>query len=219
MLLRPVKKFFAAPSLLSAKIASPAFTTWDKSGPGFNPNISISPDGLTATKISDDGNFDSFYTVGSFSGTKKYTEATFGPGGTSGTLVFGICNSNFAITSGAYGGSTQDTVGWIDDITVIICAGGFLGSSGSVSFALAGGDVIGLAVDDTSNRMLWYNVNHGDYLGDPTADPGTNTGGIDMTDHGGVNPSPYFWMATLFNIGDSVTLNPGAVGPSGFGSV
>jgi hypothetical protein len=56
------------------------------------------------------------------------------------------------------------------------------GVSTSISFGgpMAQGDVCCVALDLT-NKMIWFRLNGGNWNGDPTANPATNVGGIDIS--------------------------------------
>jgi hypothetical protein len=82
------------------------------------------------------------------------------------------------------------------------------------------GTVIDEAVDLVNNRV-WYRAGGGNWNGSGTANPATNTGGIDIST---LNPGPYFAANSLgTTVGETYTVNFGATAysfaaPSGFGN-
>ena len=96
----------------------------------------------------------------------------------SGTLNFtGIGVANHSLDLGNYTGSDTNSVGFYDNGEV--WGEGSLISSSVPSFQTAGA-VLDVAVDRINDKV-YLRVNGGNWNNDPTADPSTATGGIDIS--------------------------------------
>jgi hypothetical protein len=83
----------------------------------------------------------------------------------------------------------------------------------------AQGDTLCIAFD-VDNMRLWFRTNGGNWNNSGTANPATNTEGIDVST---LNDGPFFVMANFRGNGDQFTANFGATAyahtpPSGFGN-
>lgn len=147
--------------------------------------------------------------------------ATGAPGRSLGdTAITG--KKHFEWTAGAiivwngWGIANTAGAGWIGaaDATGVSSDGGLYGNGaflgGIKGSPIVGGDVTAVEVDTTvSPPRGWFSVNGGLWNASSTANPATNTGGIDITDvaTGGTN---VIYVATMMGgTGDSSTINYG----------
>jgi hypothetical protein len=112
-------------------------------------------------------------------------------------------NNNMGIGFGNYNANIQSSLG--NDVN----SGGFYTNgdfrfNNSVAYngypTFTTGDVVDIAVSNTgfgTSQILWYRVNGGDWLGDPTADPANNTNGVPVTLY-----NPIYLMTTQ---GDNIS--------------
>jgi len=134
-----------------------------------------------------------------------------------------------AITSGGYGAALAATpigVLWNNLGILVAAANGDIKLNGTASGKNIGtpvaGDVIDMALD-LDNAQAWFRRNNGNWNGDVSANPATNTGGVAIGTLFSSAPA-YFYMATLSGpASSSVTVNAGGSAftnsvPSGFGS-
>lgn len=139
-----------------------------------------------------------------------------------GTQAIGLCNASFALTGtndvGGNGlGRDLNSIGFYD-------AGGVEINNTTVHTiqTFTQSDVLQMAVDLT-NKLIWFNVNNGNWNNSGAANPATGVGGFSLST---LNAGPYFagisqWAYTSSN---AMTVNFGAFGgyaytpPSGFGN-
>jgi hypothetical protein len=149
----------------------------------------------------------------SASSGKKYCEITITSNVSNGSLV-GIANSSWAFGTTFLG---QDTNGfsWQQGGPVL-----FNGSNQGSIQTFTNGTVCCIAVD-FGNSRIWFRSNGGNWNNSGTADPVTNTGGIDISV---MAAGPYFIGYRVDNqTGAVVTGNFGGsayaqTAPSGFGN-
>jgi hypothetical protein len=173
-------------------------------------NVTMSSDNLTATHSTTTTGSGVRGTALKSSG-KYYFEATFGAThGTNdcvGLLTWAATYANMVLNSS--GG-----------VTLYATGNGLIWTNGAASGKTLGsnvvaGDVIAVAVD-LDNGKIWFRNNHGgsigNWNGDPTANPATNTNGVAIP-AGSVSPAVGFGGATVSgNIGDNISLNFGQAG-------
>lgn len=160
-------------------------------------NLTLSGGNLKATRGAG-GVYASARNTVSFSSGKYYFEATINTAVT-GEIDIGICQATLALNS--YVGSTA--TGW-----------GYRALDGRVynngvsvgTFSTYGtGDVVGVAVDLTNNRV-WFRKGTGNWNGSPTANPTTNVGGLAIT------AGTYFAGLTIQIPGEALTMAFGTPG-------
>lgn len=188
-----------------------SFTTWDSSKK--SANITLSGGNLTATN-SDAINYNSVGSIASFTtGAKRYWEITIGGAFTSGANGFGFGNASFTWTPASgtiYLGHSNSAGFWNDGV--------YIGTSLVLSWSsgFTSSSVIGIAVD-FNNTRAWWRVGAGNWNNSGTANPATNTGGVDISSVTGA----LFAGWTSYGVSDVVTANFGGsafanAAPSGF---
>jgi hypothetical protein len=176
-------------------VAASSFATWNPSDK--HADITLSNGDLTATQAATDAHRGVRATASAASGIKFYQTI---PQNDPGTVpLVGISNAAMALT--AFLGSTANGVGWdntgavrLNNSTIETIDGWSNGSVLSLWFDLDTGE-------------FWGRVDSGNWNGSATADPTTNTEGIDIS---GLAAGPYFPAMSLFTNGDSFTANFGA---------
>lgn len=184
-------------------------------------NVTVSGGNLTATHSTTTSNSGVRSTALKSSG-KYYFEATFGA--TNGT------NDCVALMTWAatYANIVTNST---NAVTLYATANGLIWTNGGDSGKTLGsnivaGDVIAVAVD-LDNAKIWFRNNHGgsigNWNGDPTADPATNTNGVAIPTTAAVSPAVGFGgnSGVTGQIGDNITANFGQSAyvmtpPSGF---
>lgn len=131
------------------------------------------------------------------------------------SLALGIGNSTMTLTT--FPGSTYNSTGMLNGT-------GKVGINSVVVATYATfvqGQTLCMAVD-LDNMRMWYRTNGGNWNNNASADPATNTLGVDISslNASGAGP-PYFPAMCLSNSGDTFTSNFGASAyaqavPSGF---
>jgi hypothetical protein len=167
-------------------------------------------------------------------GGKYYAEFTAGA-----TYAGGDTGVGIAIAQSLLGGvfANSATLGclvyasgsiWFNGTNNPINVNGVGGTTRSLG-AIAAGNVICIALD-LDNKAIWFRKGSGNWNGDASANPATNTNGIDISTlfPYNINQSqttapwnPAFLAATFNSSGSSVTMNTGATAfnqtaPSGF---
>jgi len=194
-------------------ITEAAGTTWNPS----DKSASINLDGtsLIATRNStNNGAFKSVRAIQSYSSGKKYWEYTLHGDAAPGMLL-GVGDGGAWLESGT--GQVANTIGYFSNDGVVYVAG----SGASTQVALNNADVMSIALD-MDNGKMWFRRNAGNWNNSGTANPTTNTGGIDVSSAVG----PFYPAASMLNqgttLGDhTITANFGASTfaqsvPSGF---
>lgn len=106
-------------------------------------------------------------------GEKKYFEARLDSFVAADVLALGIVDSAFNLTSG----SGNQIAYWNNDgiynLTDTLVA--------ALGTAISGSSIIRIAVDNTSNKRVWFSLDGGNWNGSGSADPATNVGGVDIT--------------------------------------
>jgi len=146
--------------------------TWNPSDKAAT--ITLSGGNLTATLASgSEGNAKATSDCLITGPAKKYWEVTCGVVGSNG---FGV---GFTLTTGStteYLGRPADaSFGYYNDTAFF-----FNDTSQGNGEAYDDGDVISVALDKGNNRV-WFRKNGGDWNDDPSANPATNAGGIDIS--------------------------------------
>jgi hypothetical protein len=194
-----------ASSSESATVSALTTTAWNPSDK--SSGITLSNGNLTATMVS--GGNSSVRSVANKTSGKYYAEYTWSTLNTqsyvgislASTLISDMANSFLSTVMAGSNGNIHVNGG----------GGGSFSTSGN-------GDTVCIAVDFTNNRF-WARTNSGNWNNSGTADPATNTGGIDI--------SSIAWSGgtcagcTHVGGGSAATANFGAAGftygkPSGF---
>lgn len=184
-------------------------TTWNSADKSANISLSNGDLTATATSASDGG----VRGTSSKSTGKLYVEFTVGAN-------FGTADGSFGITTGSSNLATIGVNG-ASGFYVYQQSGNIWASGSSTGKSLGGyttGDVVSMAVDFTNMRG-WFRKNGGNWNNDGTADPATNTGGVDIS--GTFGSAAAYLVQTSNNNGAAATLNCGAQSlsrpmPSGF---
>jgi hypothetical protein len=152
--------------------------------------------------------------IASYSSGKYYAEFTFSALNASNyAKCLGIANSSWTLTASA--GAANLTMLCQGD-PLLYSNGGNLGSTG---ITLAASDVVSMAVD-IGNQTIWFRQNGGNWNGNVSNDPATNSGGKSFSAYAGA----YFAAVNLAVSGPpTITANFGATAytytpPSGFGN-
>lgn len=178
-------------------------TTWNTAD---HVNMTFSNGNLTATGTS---SAKTRATTSKSTG-KWYFEAVADVKAGTSTLGIGWANGSWDYFTNYLGENTQGFAQWDDQI--------YYNNTGPAQ-TFAQGDRIGVAFD-ADNERVWFRVNGGNWNLSGTADPATNTGGIDVSASSGP------WMPALetFGTGNQATANFGATAftdaiPSGFSRI
>ncbi len=198
---------FAAPS-------APSFTTFDPANK--SSNVTLSGGNLVVTCTGSGGEGRTVRTIASHATGKYYAEFTLTTASSSGSDGLGAVNATFAIGDNAtYIGedATSRSVGCYSDGKVY--RGGTSAIATIMTFTTA--DVVCMAVD-CDNERIWWRKGGGNWNNDVSANPATNTNGIDASALGG--GALYACVEPEGN-GDVWTANFGATAyaqtaPSGF---
>lgn len=188
-------------------ISTIILATWNPSDK--SANITLSGGNLIATLSS--ATFDNVRATKSASAGKYYYEITNGAG--ISLSYVGVAASGVSLTS-ALGNSTN---------TVAYGSNGNVNTNGSFSAAIGtytDGDRIDMALD-LDNGKVWFRKNGGNWNADGSANPTTNTNGIDINNNGTIT-GPFF-PAGGMSFTTSQTANFGGstytgTPPSGFGN-
>lgn len=176
--------------------APPATTTWNPLDKG--PDVVLTNGNLTATSnTSGGGQSVRANSTGRLTGKYHYSavvtvNSTF-------TLI-GMANASKSLTT--FLGSDTDGLGWDKTGTVYI-------NNAQVANiqTWAVGDTLSMEVNlDASPPRAFFKTNTGDWNNDPSADPASNVGGIDIS---GMAAGPYFPAAQLWSDTESLTANFG----------
>lgn len=200
MLLSPQ---IVANALRGAAAVASANTTWNPSDK--NASVTLSNGNLTATTSSSG----SVRSIASHSSGKYYCENVITH---SANSSFGIATSGYSLSG--YIGSTANAVGCLTDGRV------FLNNVNVTTLtAVANGTTWSLAID-LDNKRAWWRRNAGNWNDNVSADPATNTLGVDIS---GLNAGLYFVIWDGETNTDAAAMNFGATAyaqsvPSGFGN-
>lgn len=180
-------------------------------------HITLSGANLIATSGVGSTNATNVGSVASHTSGKYYAEFTLTTkAGGASTAGVGVGNGTFAPDGTFLGGTSTQSCALYDDGTA---AGQTSGTLTGLSFVQ--GNIIGMALD-IGAKKIWWRVNGGNWNNSATADPATNTEGLNIGDvidtnstikayvEGEVNTD--VWTA---NFGGSAY---GAAAPSGFGN-
>jgi hypothetical protein len=173
-------------------------------------NITLSNGNLTATNGGSGDNL--VRSIVSASSGKKYCEITADIKVNNGTDL-GVGTGAEALTN--WVGATADSVGWIGGDGNI-----WLNSNPITGVATwTQGDTLCIAFD-IDNMRIWFRTNGGNWNNSGTANPATNTEGIDVS---ALNAGPFFVMVSFRTNADQFTANFGGTAyahapPSGFGN-
>lgn len=127
-------------------------------------------------------------------------------GGAASTHV-GLINSSADITGSHWIGETADSFGWFGDGRVYINSSNIA----NVNNWFNDGDLLQIAVD-LDTMEAWLKRNSGNWNNDASADPATNTNGIDISS---LNSGPYYPAIRFYESGQKMTANFGATSYSG----
>lgn len=199
--------------LTTATAAAPTTTTFDPANK--SSNITLSGGDLTATNGST-GEGRNVRSIASHATGKYYCEFTLvEDGGDAGFDAPGVVNATFPIgDNSTYLGETSDGVGAYGDGSVY--------RNNSVVATIAAftqGAVVCMAVD-ADNERIWWRTNGGNWNNSATADPATNTEGVNLAALGGgtlyaaVEPGAATGAFTANFGGTAYAHTP----PSGFGN-
>lgn len=181
-------------------------TTWNPSDK--NAAIALSGGNLIGTGSSG-GGFVSGRAIASMTGSdKRHFEVVMTA---QGFGIVGVGNSSATLND--YVGNDANGVGYVFNGQVQVAGPGVVGIS-----SYTAGDIISVEIDRGA-KLIWFAKNTGDWNNDPTANPATGTGGIDITAVAG----NLFPMVSFFSNGDVRTGNFGGSAytksaSSGFGN-
>lgn len=186
-----------------------ATTTWNPADKAANTVLSNGD--LTATgSVSGTCNVRS---IASYSSGKYHAEFTIGAtNSTNYSRAVGIANSTASLTANL--GNANSAAVFMGDPLFYINSG----STGS-GVTYTNNDVVSMAVD-LDNNTIWYRRNGGNWNGNASYDPATNTGGMAIA----TPTRPVFVIALLaISFSPNLTANFGATAytytaPSGFGN-
>lgn len=236
-LLRPSRRLFLA----RAALAAPALITcprlleagWQSRDSNYNKNIvaaggstttfnpadkgaNVSLDATNLIVTNSVGTVGNVRSIASYSTGKYYCEILIGTNSVAYAHGLGIGNSSASLTAGIGSPDTNSSGYYNGDNNVYVANNG--GTSIGGSFTV--GDVVSMAVD-MGNSTIWFRINGGNWNGNVTFDPATNTGGVSLS----TVSKPWFAITTVVkNASTGVsTFNFGAsaysfAAPSGFGN-
>lgn len=190
-------------------------TTWDSSKKsGF---ITLSSGDLTGTLGAlGHNNYNNAGSIAGISGTSKGFFSVVADNALSGgNWAVGVGNSSFlwtTVSGAAWLGINNNGIGFYPT--------GAVYRNGSSVLTWAAGLTAGAVYDtavDFANARIWFRKNGGNWNNSGTADPATNTGGLDTSAITGT----LYAAVTVFSNGDQFTANFGASAwtyapPSGF---
>jgi hypothetical protein len=184
-------------------------TTWNPSDK--NANISLDASNLIAT-IGGAGAYKSLRAIASHSAGKYYYELLPTYSVATGVTI-GVGNASASLSAAA-GLSGFNSFGYVDGSQNYINSSTILNSYTWVS-----GDTICIAFD-IDHMTMWTRKNASNWNNNPSANPATNSLGMDVST---LAAGPYFPMASGFTSGDVLTTNFGGSAyaqtpPSGFGN-
>jgi hypothetical protein len=202
-----------------AGVASGVATTLDPSK--TNAHVILSGGNLIALADSS-GTIGNSLSINGHSTGKFYAEATIttiAVGGYFMALGFGIATS-YSDTAGIGNNGTDNAGWWVDASDSNFYQNGNVGTTTNMA-NVAAGDIVGIAVDLT-NKKIWFrdnNQNSNEWDASGTANPATNTGGIDISPSLSGSPTEYF--AVLVTSSNKIAMNFGntsynAAAPAGF---
>lgn len=142
-----------------------ATTTFDPLKKGTS--ITLSPDKLTATNSV--GSNSSVLSIASASSGLKCFQAVYSLAVTPNRVLIGIGNASTLLNS--FLGNSSDSFGWAGD--------GTLFPAGMVQ-SFAQGDTLSIEAD-TAHKTIFFRTNSGNWNNSGTANPETNTGGVDYS--------------------------------------
>lgn len=204
----PVPTIFGVYASAGAVSASTTWSTTDKA-----VQITLSGGDLTATRADGSGPFyASLRGTSSKSAGKWYFEVICIQNPSPTFAGVGVCVANATAPLNNYLGSTSDGVGYFSGGAVIINSVGVLTMPG-----YGAGDIVKVALDIT-NQRIWFKLNGGNWNNNASADPATNTLGVNIA---AVTGMLFAGCTENLNVTNEVTINFGATAfnsspPSGF---
>jgi hypothetical protein len=93
----------------------------------------------------------------------------------SSTFAVGLCSRQFSMSGSVVIGANTASIGFYQDGTVKLNAANL-----TTIQTFTQGDVVRVAVDP-ANRLIWFNVNNGNWNNDVSANPTTGVNGIDFS--------------------------------------
>jgi len=148
-----------------------------------NITLQLSNDNLTVAATANNASYPGIatgtYTITGEKVMFSLTMTVSAPSGNQG-IGFGTTNANIQ----SYVGSDIYSVAFYND-------GSFVTNGNQVTIGyptFTTGDIIDIALDNSNsmNQLTWYRVNGGEWLGDPTTDPATDTKGVAISLTGAV---------------------------------
>jgi hypothetical protein len=191
-------------------VVSDGRSQWDPGG--RTATITLSSDGRTATVTTTSSSYDrgtKSKAITPGSGKPFYLEATISsaPGS---TVRFGLTEGATSYNTTPGSGTTNNTVGWVPQASRrVMLQGAYSSPSGGA--AETGAHTVGIAVDPAAMRLWWTStgmrgLDGVNWNNDPTANPATDTGGLDIS---GLAPGNYFPAMSGNVVGLTFLLNTG----------
>lgn len=167
--------------------------TWNPSDK--SASITLSGSNLTATLVVGASDWESVRASKSRSGVKRYFEITIGTGP---FMEVGVGNGSMSLAS--YLSDTSNGIGYRGDSGEIRINDVVLATAQTYT----SGDTLRAAIDDVNDRA-WFSKVGQNWNGSGTANPATNTGGVDISAITGA----LFPALAMFANGHSATVNFG----------
>lgn len=177
-------------------VATSPPTQWDGS---TNANFTVTGSGLIATTNS--GGFQTLRSIANHSTGSYYCEFKVTQNGNFCFPGFGNASTNPT----AFAGSDANSGGWVANGNVFAN-----GSAFTVIDTFALNDILGVYFKPATKLGWFKNITAGgNWNASGTANPDTNTGGLDFGANGMTGSGPFYIVGSAGTNGDSITLNAG----------